>query len=118
MDKEIAEQVLAWMKEGIEAVQTQAPQLAQEMIRYGLLCYLTCLIIGGVFIWLAFKCHRLNFEDSYSDEFREIVIPALAILLALIGSFTVVWNALGILSILLAPKLYVLGELTSTLKAK
>lgn len=109
MDAEIAAEVLEWLREAKTLAESQAPVLAEEIVRYGRFLCVFQLLLAGAFMfltgWVARHMYR-QYKGSRDEDLVGVsVIPLVPGLLA-------VWGAVSDMQAWIAPRFYVIQELS------
>jgi hypothetical protein len=113
---DVAEEVLGWLQAGAELVEAQAPLLAQEILRFGLVSEIFGLVLFGatsiaIALYARYAARRLR-NAKLSDW--DLAFGLAALCSAFFGILAVA-SLHGIIKILVAPRLYLLEQLADLL---
>ena len=111
--------LIAYIKQGATFVETQAPLVAQEYLRYWTIA--SCFGIGvglallGIALYSRFRIKRWTPEDWIRyDQFCPWYFPV--VIGVLLGSSLTIYWTLELIRIKVAPRLYLLEGLKSLMK--
>jgi len=117
---EAIQQMMTWMTEMKDGVCEQAPLLAEEIVRYGVvvhtLCIVTCLLLLAATAVVA--VYVLRCTKTMDDPDRDVVkslVGAFGGAFGLTLAVVAVVNAATLVQVIVAPRLYILSELKNLL---
>ena len=118
--KPIATEVLGWLKDGREFIGEQAPLLAQEVVRYGVISNAIGLVLGvGLGIGAAYMlraCARVP-RDHWGDRPDSAIIGmAASVILGVVGLVAIIVSTDATCQAIFAPRLYILNKLAELVK--
>ena len=116
---EAIQQVITWLAELKDGVCEQAPLLAEEIVRYGVVVHtfwvVACLLLlSATAIMVVYVVRR---AEKMKDDEQSSVEAAFffGLLFALLGSVVLCVNVSALVQVLVAPRLYILSELKQLL---
>jgi len=117
---EAIQQVMTWMAEMKDGVCEQAPLLAEEIVRYGVVVHtfriVTCLLLlAATAVVAVYVLRRAKKLDEAGKNVAEVLVGTFGGGLALTLAVVAVVNAATLVQVIVAPRLYILSELKNLL---